>query len=271
MTLSPGRYPQLPADEYFALPAANASSLKAIRKSAAHMLAPRRESRAFDVGHAVHALVLEGLDAWRERHAIRPREFRDYRSKDAREWRDEQLAAGMTVLTWDDAELVKRIARNVSEHPAAVALLEASKPRHECRELTYVWEDETHRVPCKCRFDLVADADIGADLKTAVSAHHDEFARNAIRYGYDLQFAHYREGFRAVEGRDLAAFMAIVVETEEPYGVAVYHITDEWLERGLWQRELAMADWADWYAAGMPTDVPPYHQFVTELPLPRWA
>lgn len=271
MNLSPGIYAGLPFEEYLAIEAANASSLKLARKSIAHMLVPRTESTAFDLGHSVHSLVLEGLDAFRERTAIRPREFKSYREKDARAWRDEMLADGLTVLTHEEAELVKHVAKNISEHPAARELLELSKPRTECRELTYVWHEDEWGVPCKARADMVADGSILVDLKTARTAFGDDFARAAIRYGYDLQAAHYARGFEVAHGRRPDAFVIIAVETEEPYGVAVYHITDDWLERGAWQRELALDTWSDWYHDGRPDDVTPYSQHITTLELPRWA
>lgn len=273
VALDPGKYIGLPTDDYFALTAANASSLKAARKSIAHMLMPRESRTAFDLGHAVHSLVLEGRDAYRERVAIRPKEFSDYRSKDARAWRDEQLAEGRTVLTREEADLVVSLAKRVDQHPAAYELLRMGAGSHN-REVTYVWHDDEYDVPCKARWDLLAHDDegtIGVDLKTTRAAHADDFTRSIVNFGYDLAAAHYREGFRAIEGRDIDAFCIIAVETEQPYGVAVYQIDEEWLELGAHKRDLAMEVWADWYHSGRPVDLPVYPETIQTLTAPRWA
>lgn len=274
VTLDPGKYTQLPSEDYFAVTAANASSLKAARKSLAHMLMPREHKAAFDLGHAVHALILEGGEAFRERVAIRPKEFRDYRSKDARAWRDEQQANGLTVLTHDEAELVKFVAKRVmAEGSASRSLLEMS-PSRDDREVTYIWNDDEYDVPCKCRWDLLASDEhgtIGVDLKTTRDAYADDFVRGVVRYGYDLAAAHYREGFRAIEGRDIDAFVIIAVEVEQPYGVAVYQLNEEWLDLGAHKRDLALEVWAEWFHSGMPTDVPVYSNHIQQLEMPRWA
>lgn len=277
--LDPGIYPGLPFDEYAALPFANASTLKRARISMAHALVPRKDSTAFDLGHSVHSLILEGLDAFRERTAVWPRQFMTKKGEpsssrntgEARRWKAEQEAAGLVILDREEVELVMRVAKNVSECPSAAALLRQALPREKCRELTYVWHDETYDVPCKCRFDGIADETIALDIKTTQSAHHDDFARSVVKYGYHLQAAHYREGYRAQHGRDIDHYVIIAVETTEPYGCAVYELGDEWLDRGWEERDRALEVWADWYHDGRPLDVRPYSPEPQLLPMPRWA
>lgn len=262
----------MPFDEYIAIDAANATSLKRARKSIAHMLAPAKGSAAFDLGRQVHTLILEGRTTYREHTAIRPSRWADYRSKDSRAWRDEQQAAGLTVLTADEAELVAHVAKQVAAHPAASALL-AAAPR-TARELTMLWTDVEYAVPCKCRFDAIAwpedEAAIAIDLKTTQSAHPNDFGRSVVNFGYDLQAAHYSAGYLATMGRPLGAYVLIAVETAAPFGVAVYQIGPEVLERGASERDLALDDWAAWWLAGKP-DVRPYPDHITPLQLPGWA
>lgn len=276
MNLQPGIYPSLDFADYLAIEAANASSLKKARKSIAHMQVPRKSSDAFDIGSSVHSLILEGSDAFRERTAIWPKTFTTKTGKtstsrnctEAKEWRERMESDGLVIIDRSQAELVAQIARNVSECSAARALLERATPAHECRELTYVWHDDVHDVPCKARADAVAGSVI-VDLKTCRSAHPDDFARDAGRYGYHLQAAHYVEGYRALEGHRPDYYVIIAVETEEPYGCAVYDITDEWLWAGERARDEAMEVWADWHHAGRP-ETKPYPDHITALEPPRW-
>lgn len=276
MVLSSGVYPGLDFETYLEIDAANASSLKLARKSIAHMLAPRKESAAFDLGRTVHSLILEGSDTFHERTAIWPKTFQTKGGKEstsrntaeAKEWRERMESEGRTIIDRSQAETVARIARNVSDNPAARALLERAQPAHECREVTYVWHDEVFDVPCKMRTDAVTGLVI-IDLKTCRSAHPDDFARDAARYQYHLQAAHYVEGYRVLEGHPPDYYVIIAVETEEPYGCAVYDITDEWLWAGEVARDEAMAVWAEWHHAGRPA-TKPYPEQITALEPPRW-
>lgn len=266
------RIEDMPADEYHAIKAANASSLKTLRSgTVSHMLAPRESKSAFDLGTAIHSLVLEGLDAFRERHPIRPKHWTDWRSKDAREWKAEREAEGCVVITPDEAEIIRRIGKELRRNEAACLLLERSIGR---RELTYLWTDPAFDVPCKCRFDAVAldgELRVGVDLKSARTAIPRDFARAAVNFGYDLQFAHYDAGFHAVEGVELDAYAVIVVETSEPFGVATYQIGPDWLERGRVERDRALSTWADWYHDGAVTPATVYPTWFQELELPAWA
>lgn len=259
------------AEEYHALPYANASSLKAIRKSVRHMLTPYARKHAFDLGTAIHTIVLEGKEEFLDRHPVRPECWNSWRTNDAKAWRAEQESAGRLVVDPSDRRLAARLAREVSQCDAAKALLDRSTER---RELTYIWHDETYDVPCKCRFDAVAvdgGRFIGIDLKSTRSALPYDFRGSIVKFGYDVQASHYSAGFKAVEGEDLLAYTIIAVETQEPHGVAVYSLKPEVLERGEWERELAMQKYADWHHDGRPTDEPVYPTHIMEIGLPKWA
>lgn len=255
--------------DYHSGPEASASRLKA--KTIRHMLAPRYESSVFDLGTAIHSLVLEGLDVFRERHPVRPSEWKDWRTKDAQAWRAEQQAEGRIVLDRSDAATVKRVAAGIRENASACALLERSIGM---REVSYFWQDEEFDVPCRCRFDALAidgGQYIAVDLKSTQSAHPAEFGRSAVNFGYDLQAAHYSAGFEAVEGDQLLGWTIIAVEKAEPYGVAVYELGEEWIARGRESRREGLQRFSDWWHAGRPTDEPVYPTTITRLQLPRWA
>lgn len=278
MNFSPGIYPGLDFETYLAIDAANASSLKLARKSIQHMLAPRRESDAFDVGRSVHSLILEGWEAFKERTAVWPKTFhtkdgRETSSRnttEAKEWRERMESEGLTILNRHEVQLVKTIAKKVSENPAAASLLTDAKPRSTCREVTYVWHDKTFDVPCKMRVDAVAGW-VMVDLKSCRSAAKADFERDIGRYGYHLQAAHYVEGFRAIEGSDPENFTFIAVETEHPFGCAVWDLDDEGLWAGHVARQEAMTVWADWYHRGCPADEPVYHTDIQPISVPHWA
>lgn len=66
-------------------------------------------------GKALHAYVLEGRLAFERSVALAP--FEDFRTKGARDWRDEQLAKGLTILTEREARRVEHQAELILQHP----------------------------------------------------------------------------------------------------------------------------------------------------------
>lgn len=279
--IQPGKHLDLPIDDYHADPSASASRLKLAKKSIAHMLAGLGPKKSFDIGTAVHTLLLEGGPRFQEQIAIWPKTFQTKTGKEstsrncteAREWKERAEAEGLIILERSEAALIKQLGMATKSHPAAGRLLELSA---HAREVSYFWRDDEFDVPCRCRFDAIAveaGTAIAVDLKTTRSAFPSDFARDTVRYGYDLQLAHYAEGYRAIEGEELAAWTIIAVETEPPYGVAVYLLEegDGWQWYGADDRRRAMGTFAEWWHAGRPVTVKPYPDEITKLERPSWA
>jgi len=68
-------------------------------------------------------------------------------------------------------------------------------------------------------------------LKTARDCRPFQFGNQCARLGYHLQFAYYADGYEAITG-ERPRLVEIVVESDEPHAVAVYHVPDDVLDQG---------------------------------------
>lgn len=206
-------------EEYHAHPAISASDVKAVHlKSLRHwQLQPRRESTAFDMGSAVHALVLEP-----EKDLVRcgPADRR------GTAWKDAKLAAdldGFILLPQGEYDLAKNIA-----HAANMQMPEwLDRPR--IAEGSVFALDSITGVDIKCRPDIYIEADgLVCDLKTCTSASPRSFARDVHQYGYALQAAFY---LRTLQEAGLLAerFVFFAIEKEPPFAACVHEIDPGYL------------------------------------------
>lgn len=174
----------------------------------------------FDLGAAAHKMVL-GDEAAR----LVVVEADDWRSKAARDQRDEARATGATpVLTADYARVVA-MAEAIRAHPIASLLL---NPDHGKPEQSVFWTDEETGVTRRARFDWLPEPRAGQlivpDYKTAASANPEAFARAAASFGYHMQDAWYLDAIAALNLHDDPAFVFIVQEKEPPYLVTVVEL-----------------------------------------------
>jgi hypothetical protein len=215
------------------------------------------------VGRALHALALEGRDAFAARFAVAPEV--DRRTREGKEtWAAFQAeAAGRFVLTAAEGGQAEAMARALAAHELVPAALEGAEA-----EVSILWQDPETGAPLKGRPDaLRLEAGVVLDLKSTVDASPGPFARSALAYGYATQAAAYREALAAAGG-EVADHVLIVVEKDPPHGVAVYRLADAALELGRrrWReavtRYAECLDRAAW---------PAYAPTITELALPAWA
>lgn len=187
----------------------------------------REPTAAMDRGTLIHRLVLgAGAD-------IEPIAADDYRTKVAREARDEARAAGrIPVLEreLDEArEVSDKLIVNLSEQ--GIELLGES-------EIACVWQEETASGPIWCRglIDHLIEGPrlLIVDLKTSRSAHPKACARHVVDYGYDVQRAAYVRGLERARP-DMAGridFVFAFVELEPPYACTVARLDGMFRERG---------------------------------------
>lgn len=268
-----GLHDDIPAGCYHRGMGISKSGLDLIRRSPALFdLArevPRPSSPAQALGTAVHTLVLEPSRAMDD---VIPDAFGTSRSRDALAWRAEQAAAGRTVLTqgedtdpWSPSPWrAAWSARNaVLAHPMAKALLGTGRA-----EVSGYWTDPDFGVLCRLRADWLDEAhQVVVDLKTTRDAGMDAFARSAIEYRYHVQAAFYWDGLAAC-GWTPQAFVWVVVETQPPYGVALYSVKPEDLELG---RVLYRQDLRTYHECLREGRWPAYPEEIRELELPAWA
>lgn len=246
---------------YEKIEAVNFSTLKDLRRSAAHyrhsLLHPREDTDAMRMGRCIHAATLEP-DRFQSRCALWTGLKRA--GKKWEKFCDDN--GGREILRkaeWDQCLAVQRAVRS---HPAAADLLKSGRA-----EVTIEWADSETGIKCKARIDYLADAI--SDLKTCKDASPVTFGRTAWRLAYHTQAAWYQEAVRAATGR-LLPFSFIAAEVEEPHVVQVYNVPEHVLDigreefRGLLRALAAYRERDQW---------PGYSDdgAALELSLPRWA
>jgi hypothetical protein len=218
-------------------------------------IVPRKESKAFDMGHAWDAWLSANfgfeLD---EMFWLKPEGF-DGRTKEGKAERERN--AGKIELTHADA-LALRLMRE--RMPQTLAdMLDASKSQRVARVAKDGWAQQ-----CKC--DLLLD-DCVVDFKTT-SKPLEEFHRSALTYGYPFQAAWYLDTLNEAMPFAPNKWLLLVTETISPYRTRLFHTTEEWLEYGRVMVEQAQevithrTGSGDWSDMGMVTGM---------LDLPKWA
>lgn len=210
---------------YHARPELSSTGVRRLLDSPARFqweMAHRVERRAYDVGHAVHAKVLgAGLAvvAYPDEH-LTPAGNPSTKAA-TRAWEDEQRAAGFAPISSADMALVDAMAEAVLAHKGARALLE--RPGHA--EVSAFATDPETGVACRARFDRLNERE-SVDLKTTSgSASQPGFGREAARYGYPVQDAHYTDVLEQISGERLPMAF-VVVEKRPPHLVAVHYFDE---------------------------------------------
>ena len=260
--------------EYRDHPAVNKSTLWEMRKSPAHykwaLTHPQEDTPALAFGRALHMAVLQPHD-FLEHYRLAPTV--DRRTKAGREEYDaflQGMRPDQEAISPDDYAVIIGMIGSITTFPAAHDILLRAET-----EVPVFWTDDATGIECKCRVDAMAydtDADgqvtgiTVIDLKTCADASTGAFLRDALRYGYDVQAAHYIRGVKSL-GLDVPVrwgFLAI--EKKEPYCANLIWAGEDFIDRGTWQ----LIDLMDRLKECRETDTwPGYGE--TQLVLPSWA
>lgn len=197
----------------------NVSRLKKARVSPLHFhVNAGYESKPLALGTLGHLLTLEPEKAdgtcavW------------DGKVKRGKAWDAfEAENAGRLIITATEFDAAMGMAEAVRNHPLAAGYL-----RSGMAEATLLWESGSRA--CKGRVDWL-DQDLIVGLKTGAEIGPREFGRAVVRYGYDLQWAFYADGYEAITGRR-PEMVEIAVESKAPFDVIVYRVPDSVLARG---------------------------------------
>ena len=250
---------QMPIEDYLALDALSSGVCHTLlTQSAAHaryeQLHPRVSTGAMDLGTVVHRVLLEGHE-----DGIVLVEAEDWRTKVAREARDEAHATGQIPLLAKAIEEVRdmvEVARAYIASSELAGIFARGKP-----EQTLLWQEDT--LWCKARPDwLTHDWRTIIHYKTTGrSANPEAFASHMVDMGYDLAAAFYAQGLTAVS--TVHAFdvksVFLVQETEPPYACSLVGLSPGLMELGMLKAERAIKVWrqcllsGDWPA--YPTEV----------------
>ena len=207
------------------------------RRFIAKTVARPETTEAFRIGSAAHCAVLEPDQFW-QRYALRPDGI-DRRTKDGKAAFAEFEAAnvGKVVIGKDEDGCVEEMEAAVRHHPLASQLLAAGSP-----ELSWRVEP-VGGMALQCRTDWFNSAGCElsggrpyvADLKTVESLDSDafrNFERACFNFGYHRQAGFYLPLITEIIGSPVFDFLFIVVEKAEPYGCAVYRLSDAATARG---------------------------------------
>lgn len=226
---------------------------------------PAEDKPHFALGRVAHTLLLEGREGLARDYVMRPDEFPDYRTKDARAWRDAQILAGKTIITDDDLKKVEGMARSLGAHPLVKAgILNGAVER------SLIWKDQETGIWLKARPDVIptASGDF-SDLKTTPSVAYDALERSLAAYAYHVQGALVAMASEAVLGVKMQSFTLVWVEKEPPFCVRVTTLDDADLQRGALQVRAALRTFARCLQTG---EWPgPGGDRAEYLKLPTWA
>lgn len=220
----------------------------------------------FDMGHAAHAKVL-GAGA-----PIAVIDAEDWKTKAAREERDEARGEGLTPLLRRDADVVDAMADALRVHPIASALF---NPEQGKAEQTLIWRDEHTGIYRRAMLDWLPNSVPGqrlvvGDYKTCASAEPKAISKAMENYGYMQQAPWYLDGVKALglHGSQEPAFVFVFQEKTPPYLVTVAQPNPDAL---LWGARLN-AKAIDTYRRCTATGVwPGYTDDVISVGLPAWA
>ena len=267
METLPGIYPDMDEAEYHGHPALSASGIKILAQPGGpakwHWLQTHGQphKKAYDVGHAVHALILGvGAPIARipdELLAVNGANSR----KEGKAWVDAARAEGRIPFKEAEADLIEAMAEAVLAHRPARQLLEQAP----MREVSLFRRHERTGAELRSRIDAVGPGAL-VDIKSARSADPAEFARDARKLGYHIQAQFYEDMARAHNLTD-QPLRFVTVEKEPPFLPSVTEVDPIDKSIGLSQIERAIDAWTHGNTTG---EWPGYPERITTLSFPGW-
>lgn len=222
----------------------------------------RHDDSKFDVGSAVHDVFLEG------KQVVDVIDADSWRSKEAKQQRDESRALGRIPLLTDQfvqvEEIVAAIYRQLNSRTDDPRLFAGGKP-----EQTIVWDEDG--VACRARLDyLNDDHTLISDLKTTkASANPEQWVRTMYGMGCDVQVALYRRAVASLHPERFLPpeFLYCVVEVDPPYALSVFSLGASALELADAKIDHALSIWARCLTSG---EWPAYSSAVAVVEAPGW-
>lgn len=219
-------------------------------------------------GRALHKLVLEPSD-FNNEFIVFPKI--DRRAKEGKEQYAKFLeeAEGKEVI---DEKLMQTICDMRDSLYASPYVKKLINGEHE---KSFFWVDDATGITCKCRpdsFGKIGDAHIIVDLKSCNDAETSAFMRDAQKFGYDIQAAHYCEGLKKIYGEDFQ-FVFIAVEKKPPFAFNILQADEYFLANGMEVRKSLLETYKKCVELN---EYPGYlgfkedKIFVNELSCPKW-
>lgn len=283
----PGRYVGIPRDLYEAIPAMNATTIKAmVTQSPAHAQYYQEEEKDSDellFGEGFHCATLESIE-FPKRFVLWP----DKKQGDppAKKTKDPDMRPGgrRAGKAWDafktthlprktirerDYNDIQTMAEALHSHPEMQVQL-ARRPIF--LEVTLIWVDKHTGMLCKARFDVLIDDEhpTGIDYKTTANAKPEVFGAQIYNYGYDIGAAHYCMGQQTLEpDKPLPNMLIPAIEKRPPFKPVVYRVDIPTMRLGWVRTRIGM----DRYAECLRTDRWPGYgdDKIIDINAPGWA
>lgn len=261
-------------EEYRKYPAVNKSTLWEMHKSPAHykwaLEHPKEDTPALAFGRALHMAVLQPME-FANHYRLAPNcDRRTKAGKDEYSGFIQSLRADQEPISPDDYTTIIGMIGSIMTFPAAHDLL-----NHAETEVPLFWVDDATGLECKCRTDAMVfetddDGEITGvtiiDLKTCSDASTQAFMRDSLRYGYDVQAAHYVRAVKHLVPDVPVRWGFLAIEKAEPYCTNLIWVEEDFLDRGT----LQLIGLMDKLKTCMDTDTWPAYGENT-LILPEWA
>lgn len=191
---------------------------------------PQEITEDLIVGSAFHKLVLEP-ETFGSEFVVMP--LIDKRTKKGKELYEQfiKTSEGRSILTEEQYELIKAMKNSVLSNKYVLALL---KGYHEH---SFYSEDDLTKELVKVRPDCyrnIKDRLVITDLKSCRSAITEDFMKDVVRFGYDLQAYMYSYVLSKVLNIPMENidFVFIAVEKKAPYLVNVLQADKYIFQRG---------------------------------------
>jgi hypothetical protein len=267
-------------EAYHANPAISHSKLECYRrrpalyfkKYVAKTLAPPEDTGAFRLGSAVHCAILEEKE-FAARYILKP--DCDRRTKEGKIQFAEFSAqhADKTLLDTDEMAQVVAMREAVAAHPIASQLLYDGHA-----EMTWRKAQPNALGALQCRTDWFSSLGCevtngepyALDLKTVESLDSDafrNFERAAFSYGYHRQAGFYLPLINEIYQRPVSRIFYVAVEKVEPFGCAVYTLSDDAIAKG---QDENIADLVRLKRSLETNEWPNIEPTIHELKLPGW-
>lgn len=228
-------------EQYHSSPGISASGLKSIhKKSVYHFLNQKPfESSSMALGTAVHCAMLEPDLYYKEFHVM-PKIDRRTKSGKEQYLAEQEKANDKKIVAFDDHQKITAILNNFRDNELAQKYCKGEI------ELSHYTEHEGIKV--RVRPDCLNRVEnFISDVKTCQDNAPMAFKRDIYKYGYHLQCAFYSD----MLGIPAQNFRFIAVETNYPFSVEVYGLSDEMIDQGrnAWKR--AFNDWKIYKETGI--------------------
>ena len=266
--------------EYLSMPAVSASLLTAIARECPRAAwwqswlnpqPPADDSTdATDAGTIAHGILLEGSE-----QGISLGDFPDWRTKDAKAWRESIRALGNIPILAHKMPPIRAMVAEARRYldedvqPVEPAVWAAFQPGGGESETTIVWQDG--ETLCRIRPDrLSADRKLIVDYKTGgTTAEPDTWGRTQmVRMGYYMSAAFYARGIEATFGVQ-PDYVFLVQEQEPPYLCSLVGTDPHAFELGaakinfaldLWQRCVKTGKWSGYPGRVVYPELPAWEQ-----------